>query len=330
MRLLPGRLDFSVRPVPLPSHAGSASGRDEPRGPQGLDLEPTLDPRVLALPRSESSPLTGQQRLVDASRPTPELPSPARSGTRDPHALTDLSLAASEEASSLDASGTGDRLRPEHPENYPWRAICHLRITAADRSSLLGTGWLAAPRLVITAGHCVFQRFRGGWAQSIEVTPGRNGAKPPRFGTFLVGRSGLRSVRGWTRDADHHFDYGAIVIPRSAEDPSPGDQAGFFGFHAPPADELRRGLYNLAGYPDDLEEATLWWHARGLHDVQPNTLLYTMDTQGGQSGAPVWRRVDGKVQVVGIHSGDLGTVSQAVRINSQVYSNLVSWKRDAS
>jgi V8-like Glu-specific endopeptidase len=227
------------------------------------------------------------------------------------------------------ALAAGDGSRPDDPSAYPWRAICHLSIHAGDGSKVEGTGWLAAPRLIVTAGHCVYQRFRGGWAESIEVAPGRDGARRP-FGPFRVDRSGLRSVQGWTRRHDPDFDYGGIVLPPSADLAAPGDEAGYFGFGAPSDSELLRALLNLAGYPDGVEEGTLWWHARGLDRVEAGVLRYGIDTRDGQSGGPVWLRVDGGPQVVGIHSGERVSGGQAVRINRSVYDNLVRWQREAS
>ena len=54
---------------------------------------------------------------------------------------------------------------------YPWRCICSLLITTATGATRIGTGWLAAPRLVVTAGHCVHLTDEGGWAVRVEVIP---------------------------------------------------------------------------------------------------------------------------------------------------------------
>ena len=54
----------------------------------------------------------------------------------------------------------------------PWRMICNLEIVS-PLGRFVGTGWLAGPRTVITAGHCVSARMMRGNASSIRVTPGR-------------------------------------------------------------------------------------------------------------------------------------------------------------
>ena len=75
--------------------------------------------------------------------------------------------------------GTDNRVRINPTTSYPWRAICALKITAANGTKWIGTGWLISPRTVITAGHCVYMHDEGGWAKSIEVIPARNDTTNP-------------------------------------------------------------------------------------------------------------------------------------------------------
>ena len=41
------------------------------------------------------------------------------------------------------------------------------------------SGWIHSPKGISTAGHCVYDPDRGGWAIEIKATPGRNGPNPP-------------------------------------------------------------------------------------------------------------------------------------------------------
>jgi glutamyl endopeptidase len=43
-------------------------------------------------------------------------------------------------------------------EEYPFRAIASLLITAKDGSPWVGTGWFSSLRTLITAGRCVADR----------------------------------------------------------------------------------------------------------------------------------------------------------------------------
>src|SRR5262245_48931349 len=88
-----------------------------------------------------------------------------------------------------------DRVRILDTELPPWRMICALEMRGASGAGAIGTGWLAGPRTIITAGHCVHStRFFGGWAREISVSPGRNGATFP-FGTVTSTR--FASLDAW-------------------------------------------------------------------------------------------------------------------------------------
>jgi V8-like Glu-specific endopeptidase len=216
--------------------------------------------------------------------------------------------------------GTDDRVRITDTTLFPWRAICSLRIRAADATSWVGTGWLSSNRVVITAGHCVYMRDHGGWVRSIEVIPGRNGTQMP-FGSAVATQLG--SVRGWTEAAQTEYDYGAIVLPASN---ALGQRVGHFGIASQADGELAQGQLNLAGYPGYAEPAsTQWWHAQPPSRVEPRLIRYEIDTTEGQSGAPVWRGLGGGRFAVGIHTTGLTTGNWATRIQASVYANISAW-----
>jgi len=217
--------------------------------------------------------------------------------------------------------GSDDRVRV-NPQQSPWRSICSLLITAADGSNWLGTGWLAGPRTVITAGHCVYIHQRGGWARQIEVIPGRDGFNRP-FGA-QVSRA-FRSVRGWTERRRRETDYGAIILPPNALFGS-GARNGSFGYEVVPDAEMSGLLANIAGYPaDKTPPGTLWFHSRGVIGADERTFLYDADTAPGQSGAPVWRLADGRRYVVEIHTNGEQSGNSATRIVETVYDNISAW-----
>ena len=220
--------------------------------------------------------------------------------------------------------GPDDRLRVTDglTQNYPWRCICALRIVAGDNTPWIGTGWLVGPRTVITAGHCVYMHPRGGWVRSIKVVPGRDGAEQPS-GECVA--TDFRSVRGWTRDRLRTHDYGAIILPEECRF---GDDLGHFGYGAQEDGVLRRTTVNLSGYPGDkMPPGTQqWFHAREIQRLTPRTIVYQIDTAGGQSGAPVWWLMeDGRRIAVGIHTnGDIAGNS-ATRITADVAANIEAW-----
>lgn len=216
--------------------------------------------------------------------------------------------------------GADDRVRVNPTTAYPWRAICGLRIRAANGANYIGTGWMISPRTVITAGHCVFLHDAGGWARSIEVIPALNdGSRPHGSHTGTM----LRSVTGWTQGKNRENDYGAIILPPNNR---PGVQTGTFGFAVRDDAFLRNALLNLSGYPGDKGGAQQWFHALKPKAISSRVINYDIDTMGGQSGSPVWVLQNGQRYAVGIHTNGSTSGNSATRIVTDVFNNMTNWK----
>ncbi len=216
--------------------------------------------------------------------------------------------------------GTDNRIRINPTTSFPWRAICALRIRAASGATYIGTGWFISPRTVMTAGHCVFLHNEGGWARSIEVIPALNGTLRP-YGSCTS--SAFRSVSGWTSSRNRNFDYGCIILPSSCR---LGARTGWFGFANRSDSFLRSRTLNLSGYPGDKGGNTQWYHAQRTKSVTPRTIVYDIDTMGGQSGSPVWY-LDGNTRyAVGVHTNGHSSGNSATRIVSDVFTMMQSWK----
>jgi glutamyl endopeptidase len=219
--------------------------------------------------------------------------------------------------------GADERKRVHETAKYPWRTICHLRILARTGEEFVGTAWMIGPRTLVTAGHCVYLAELGGWADRIDVSPGRNGEDRP-FST--ISTTSFHSVRGWTVDGLREHDYGVIWLPEDQALP----EVGTFGYSTFDTPKLVGSYVNLAGYPADKDlGTTLWWSARRSLTVDGDVLHYDADTAAGQSGAPVWRLDPGSGRrvVVGIHTNGARTGNSAVRINHRVFANLRSWTK---
>ena len=219
-----------------------------------------------------------------------------------------------------------DRVRVTKNAEYPWRCICELRILARDGSRSTGTGWLVAPRVVVTAGQCVYRQDAGGWAAQVEVIPGRNGALRP-FGSAVS--SELRSVPEWTDHHDFEYDYGAILLP---SDYRFGDALGWFGYTPRDDAYLREATLNIAGYPGeggngrDAEEGTQWFSHGIASQLDERRLSYGISTTSGQRGSPVWEMTpNGERYGVAIHSGGTRLGNGGTRITRPVYDQIARW-----
>jgi V8-like Glu-specific endopeptidase len=218
--------------------------------------------------------------------------------------------------------GQDDRVRVQNTNQTPYQWVCSLIITAGNGSVWAGTGWLASPRVVITAGHCVYLHNQGGWARRVAICPARDGANRPH--TFTSTQP--RSVAGWVVNRAPEHDYGAWLLePNDA-----GHGLGYLGFGALEDANLLGLLANLVGYPSDKEPGTLWGHTRTLGSIRPSTLHYDIDTYGGMSGSPLIQWDGADYVAVGIHNyGDLAG-NQATRITGDVFQNIQFWKAMAT
>lgn len=216
--------------------------------------------------------------------------------------------------------GIDQRVPITNTTDIPWRRICALRITFPSGATYRGTGFLIGPRAVATAGHCVYMKSQGGWARRIDVIPGSNGSKRP-FGQ--VQATTFRSVGGWVNQGLPECDYGCIFVPPGSFN---GFNLGSFGVAAFDAQTLVAQPAVLAGYPGDKPFAEMWGMAEVIKTVTAKTLVYNIDSMGGQSGAPVYIKRGGIRYVVGIHNYGAQTGNSATRITQPVYDRLNAWK----
>lgn len=221
-----------------------------------------------------------------------------------------------------------ERTRIVSTDQYPWKMICALRIHA-PLGTFVGTGWFAGPRTIITAGHCVFDsKQMGGWASSIDVTPGRDRTREP-FGKFTATK--FSSVNAWVQRQDPDFDVAAIHLDKAV-----APAADVFRVGALPDDELQDFMVNVSGYPGSPGGgAELYWAKNRIRAVTPRRIFYDVDTSGGQSGGPAYIFPDENSRpiVVGIHAyGEGGTpasmnlrVNSAPRIIPEVVEQIRNW-----
>jgi glutamyl endopeptidase len=232
--------------------------------------------------------------------------------------------------------GDDDRKQVLTTTNAPWCYICALTITM-PYGTMVGTGWLISPRTIITAGHCVYDLKRGGGlAMKIAVTPGKNGSNAAgpmqtatKFRVLAGWEDGQKKGRPYAET--QRYDYAAILL-----DP-PYKAPGYFSFAAIANEQaVQKEDTNIAGYPLERDGSAkdgthMFWHARRIAQATATTLEYETDTYGGQSGSPIWLKMDGQRYVVGIHTRgvtDTQPLNGGVRITSEVFTTLKKWKNE--
>jgi V8-like Glu-specific endopeptidase len=209
----------------------------------------------------------------------------------------------------------------------------------------VGTGCLIAPRLVLTAGHIVYDAFQGGKATGISIT----------FG----GPAGLSTASTevdftfeWRNESDAAFaagndaalllsstDCGVIVLPHPVDRFIPvlrcstisdttltGTLLNVFGFPSHPVAGPLGTAYGASFHV--LQGSALPPLAQSIEDIR---LSYPVRTVDGLSGAPIYDLDANHSRVVrGIHTSlvnfpDGTTLASALRIDNRVIGLIQHW-----
>ncbi|NOT62235.1 MAG: trypsin-like serine protease [Acidobacteria bacterium] len=214
--------------------------------------------------------------------------------------------------------GADNRVNITDTTVYPWRAITKLLVRWPNGQTGGCSGTMIASRYVLTAGHCVHQDSKGGWASSIEVVPGLDGTYRPYGSAFA---SYYRSVTAWTEDQNPEADYALLTLDRHI-----GSTVGWFGYGN--WSDLEGVTGHLAGYPGDLGSGReMYYDYDPIADTNDKRLFYRIDTFNGQSGSGVYRKIDGNRYVMGVHAyGNTGDgYNKATRINGSRFDRIQDW-----
>ena len=196
--------------------------------------------------------------------------------------------------------GVEDRTRVKNPDTFPYNTIGYLVSTYPNDESFRCTGTLVSPYVVLTAGHCVHNNDRGGWAVKVIFYPAQNqiNATSPTIRPY-GGKSDtawIRSFKDWTDISgpnsrpiiDFRYDLAAIqfrtpftytdtFLPIEYGNTSSANNTGY------PAKVL--GISNnLAMWSDFGDETSTSITAYRDSHIRG----FLIDASGGNSGGPFW------------------------------------------
>ncbi|WP_157270719.1 trypsin-like serine peptidase [Azohydromonas aeria] len=211
-----------------------------------------------------------------------------------------------------------DRAPVPNTGNVPWRCICHLIMQGMHSVDVFGTGWLAGPRTIITAGHNLFSHQTKRGPKKVVAVPGRNRNHAP-FSFFEAASIDVHPR--WKKTEQREFDLGVIWLKEPV-----GERIGWFGTAVYDDRKLRELAINNAGYPGDKLMGTQWFNAGRLIEVNAKTLSYGLDTAEGQSGSPIFHFNNQNQRVViAIHAYGMCPKNFGIRITPEVFALLESW-----
>lgn len=206
--------------------------------------------------------------------------------------------------------GTDDRRPVGRPGAYPFRVIFRItmRMNGVQKG---GTAFLVGNRTLLTAGHCLYE---GGInADGLRIF-GPTGAEYTLRGAC--------SLSGWVRDQDDAFDLACIQLRENV-----GPSLGFFGTRVIGGAKIL-GTYAIAGFPLDRDDGRTLYIDAGNVKEQGALLNYSIDTERGQSGSPLFFLDQGKAFVVGVHIQGASTenrYNKALRFRPDVMKQIKTW-----
>ena len=232
----------------------------------------------------------------------------------------------------------------------PWSMICRLECrfpdydpNDPDHGSVVGTGWFAGNQTVITAGHCIYDRSKGGWAERISVTQGYIEGSPAPDRTEIVTES-FSALRKWVELSSEDHDLGCIHLEKSL-----GSLSAKRSYAALKDSFLENQQVYCAGYPRygatgirRIDEKPrngqrMFVASDVIADLTSGRIFHSVDTFKGMSGGPIWRAGDDSEDppvIVGIHTDGIdrtGTgpekkLNAAVRINAEIFRKIQAWE----
>ena len=221
--------------------------------------------------------------------------------------------------------GNDDRTRVTDTTEWPYRAVGRLGIEFPSGWRGHCSGAMIGEFHFLTAGHCVYNEERGGWASDLTVSLGQDVQE--RFYGEAIAQH-VRSYTGWTEFEDAQDDWALVTLDRNL-----GSHTGWLGYESQFNTDAFVGMdVATAGYPGDLESGRAMYEASGTTSYATDTRVFYsgadgIDTAGGQSGSSIWRQdpLDGSYYVNIVHAYGGPTVNSGTRINAQKFQSLEDW-----
>lgn len=105
--------------------------------------------------------------------------------------------------------GSDNRKQIKNTIVQPYSTSTLLVIKFPKGVTKVGSGNIIGTKYVLTAGHCLYNRELGGWANSIKIYPGYNG-KTASLGMYHA--VNMKSTSGWVQGNKTDHDIGLITL----------------------------------------------------------------------------------------------------------------------
>lgn len=223
------------------------------------------------------------------------------------------------EASTLSIIGGSDDREPvKNSKAFPNSCTGKIIIKWRDGSVGHGTAFMVSANKALTAGHCLYDSKRGGYARSIQIYPGRSltssGSIYNPYGS--ASSEYVVTYDRFTNLGDSNYDCGIIKFSTNI-----GNKTGWLGMHGNPGISFVNREYRMTGYSGTGSRMMI---GRGF--VRKSTyykLFYDCDTVEGTSGAALYKKyTNNGWTAVGIHSIGGTSTNSGTRIHKSLFDEI--------
>lgn len=210
---------------------------------------------------------------------------------------------------------------------WPYVGLVRSYFPALNGQAAGGTGTLINPRVILTAGHVVYDPSRGGYPTLVQVELGGHQR-------FSVASTVFRTTQPWvdidskTMNPISAFDIGAILLDKAipvaqvapaAVAVTPGPNLGGLDLNVvgfPVRPDLFGNLYGARSQP------TLEFPSLDLYRI-----FYPIATLAGMSGGPVYTRDEstGQILLRGVHTSLYNGMGSGLRITEAIANLIQGW-----
>ena len=208
--------------------------------------------------------------------------------------------------------GSDDRARiPDMlMNNTPYSCVGVVRVEYYSGKVSFGTGFLFGPNDVATAGHVLYDSKDKSIAKKISFISKINGPYLSSTGHATYTGRNMAIPKEFMDTADPGYDYGVFSL-----DTNIGDSLGYFGWTT---SATVGQTVQVLGYPSDKPQFELWLAGGQLESVGDLILTHFVDTEKGQSGAPVFISVVNKIVGINISSSNISSNNVGRKVDQKL------------
>ncbi len=174
--------------------------------------------------------------------------------------------------------GKDDRIHITDTLGSPQRNVCYIEVHFPDGFQGSGTGTLVNFDVVLTAGHVLYQKDHGGYANYIEVVPAMaDYVTRPLKASKCNGK--IAAPASWINNQNYNSDWAAFKLTRGY------DTYQLYGYYRDNSVEIGRTVVTY-GYPCDCGTKMMSCTGKVLSATDA-TMNINNDMAQGDSGGPI-------------------------------------------